>query len=93
MANTDAGRSEHALIDSYIEQNPDRPGLDEARLIGFGIPIWAMVGYYWAVGEQPARVAEDYEIPEEAVAAALAYYHRHRALIDARLAANAAPIA
>jgi uncharacterized protein (DUF433 family) len=85
--------AEDDLIATYIEQNADRPGLDEARLIGFGIPVWAIVGYYFGVGEQPGRVARDYEVPEEAVAAALAYYRRNRVLIDARLAANAAPIA
>lgn len=35
------------------------------------------------------RVAEDYEVSPEAVAAALAYYQENRGAIDARLAANA----
>ncbi len=34
------------------------------------------------------RVADDYDIPVEAVEAALAYYREHRAVIDDRLAAN-----
>jgi len=35
-----------------------------------------------------AAVAADYHVPEEAVAAALAYYRQHKGDIDARLAAN-----
>ena len=34
-------------------------------------------------------IAEGYEIPADAVRAALAYYDRHRAVIDARLLLNA----
>jgi hypothetical protein len=36
-----------------------------------------------------ARVAADYALPCEAVKAAIAYYQRHKNLIDARIAANA----
>jgi len=81
------------LIATYIEQNSQRPGLEEARLKGFGVPVWALVGYYFAVGARLQRVAEDYELPEDAISAALAYYQRYRAFIDARLDANAAAIA
>jgi uncharacterized protein (DUF433 family) len=82
-----------ALIARYIEQHPRRPGIDEARLIGFGVPVWAIVGYSFAVGGEIDRVASDYEVLEGAVRAALAYYRRHHAVIDARLAANATPVA
>ena len=34
------------------------------------------------------RVAKDYEIPREAVEAAIAFYRLHRAVIDNRIAAN-----
>ena len=37
-----------------------------------------------------AKVAAAYDLPEQAVEAAVQYYQRHRALIDARLALNAA---
>jgi hypothetical protein len=33
-------------------------------------------------------MAADYEVPREAVEAALAYYREHRETIEARLAAN-----
>jgi uncharacterized protein (DUF433 family) len=65
--------------------------LDAKRLMEQHIvPIWAIVGHWRAVDEDGARVAQSYRIPREAVEAALAYYRRHAAVIDARLAANAA---
>lgn len=76
-----------ALIAEYIEQHPDRPGKDEARLKQYGISVWAIIGH-WRGDGNAARVAADYEIPTEAVEAALAYYERHKAIIDNRLAAN-----
>jgi uncharacterized protein (DUF433 family) len=75
-------------ISQYIDLNPYRPGLDEARLKEFGVPVWALIGYLPAVGGAVNRVAADYELPVEAVEAAIAYYHQHRSLIDARVAAN-----
>jgi uncharacterized protein (DUF433 family) len=78
------------LIDHYIELDPHRPGSGEARLKEYGVPVWALVGHMNAVHGQVAQVAEDYDLPYEAVEAALAYYDRHRAAIDARLQANAA---
>lgn len=73
------------------EEHPDRPGPADARLAGSGVPVWALVGYYRVTGGDLARVAADSDPPEEAMKAALRCYERHRAAIDARLAANAAP--
>lgn len=81
-------QTHHTLIERYIEQNPHRPGLDEARLIGYGVAVWALIGYLSGASGDVARVAEDYNIPLEAVQAAIAYYDEHRILIDARRAAN-----
>jgi uncharacterized protein (DUF433 family) len=78
-----------ALVERYVEANPDRPGGDEARLVEYGVPVWALVGHYHAVGADAAWVAEDYELPLPAVEAALACYRMHKAVIDARIAANA----
>lgn len=80
------------LIATYVEQHPNRPWVEEARVVGFAVPVWALVGHYFGVGGQVDQVAQDYDLPKEAVLAALAYYRRHRACIDARLEANAAPI-
>ncbi len=78
------------LIDRYIERDSLRRGVEEARLVGFGVPVWALVGHMRATGGDASRLATDYELPIEAVSAALAYYQLHRNAIDARVAANAA---
>jgi uncharacterized protein (DUF433 family) len=78
------------LIARYIDADARRGrGLSDARLREYGTPVWALIGYLRAVGGDIDRVASDYEIPREAVEAALAYYERHKALIDARLLLNA----
>lgn len=81
--------SERELIARWIVPNPYRPGLGEARIHDTGVPVWALVGHLPAAGGDPAQVAYDYELPEEAVRAALAYYRKHHTSIDARLAQNA----
>ena len=86
-ADTRAGES---LMTRWIEANPRKPWEAEARILGTGIPVWALIGYLPAVDDDYEQVAHDYGLPLEAVRAAVAYYHTHRAAIDARLAANAA---
>ena len=78
------------LIARYIEQNPHYPSLDAARLRKYGVSVWSIIAHLHAVGGDVAHVAADYGLPCEAVEAALAYYRRHKDLIDARIAANAA---
>ncbi len=75
------------LVAAYIEQNPDRPGKDEARLKTYGVSVWAIIGY-WKTTGNIAETAAGYDVPIEAVEAALVYYDRHRELIDARLDVN-----
>jgi uncharacterized protein (DUF433 family) len=77
------------LIAQYMEPNPDRAGAANARIAGYSVPVWALVGYLEAVHGDVARVAHDYGLPLNAVEAALAYYEAHRDFIDDRLAANA----
>lgn len=83
---------EQALITHWIERDPRRPGPSEARLVGCGVAVWALVGALPIVGGDIAELAEAYEVPREAVEAALAYYRQHRAAIDARLTLNAEPV-
>lgn len=82
--------SDNDRITAYIELNPHRPGPDEALLKAYGVPVWALIGYLPAVGGSVSHVAADYDVPLEAVEAAIAYYHQHRSIIDARIAANSA---
>ena len=79
---------EDTLIADYIELNPDKPGLDQARIKEYGVAVWALMAYYQATSGDINRVAADYEIPAVHIEAALAYYKRHQALLDARIAIN-----
>ena len=72
----------------YIEENPFKPGLANARLVESGMAIWAFAGALEAAGNDAARVAQDYELSPEQVAAAIAYYERFKDIIDDRRAAN-----
>jgi len=78
------------LLAGYIETNPHYPTPDEARVKGYGVSVWAIIAHLRVVDGDVARVAEDYALPKEAVEAAMAYYHRHKSLIDARIIANVA---
>jgi len=75
------------LAEEHILRSADPA---EARLRLSGAHVWAIVGYWRAVDRDAGAVARDYGIPLEAVRAALTYYEQHKAVIDARLAANAA---
>jgi uncharacterized protein (DUF433 family) len=82
--------SDDELIARYIEPNPYKSGAAEARLAESGVSVWAVIMNYHAVGRDPERVAYEYDLSPEEVCAALAYYERNRAAIDARLARYAA---
>jgi uncharacterized protein (DUF433 family) len=58
-----------------------------------GVHVWALIGYLRANGEDVDRAARAYDLPREAVKAALAYYKRRQAVIDARLTLQAASFA
>ncbi|MBI2761348.1 MAG: hypothetical protein HYX51_07990 [Chloroflexi bacterium] len=81
--------TETQLIEKWIEPNPHRPGADEAQLTGYGVAVWALVGYLSRMDWNVEAVAQAFDVPCEAVEAALAYYRRHKAVIDNRRAANA----
>lgn len=92
-ATPDADQSAGAdrLIAEHVARNPNRPGRDHARLAGTAFPVWAVVGYVAALSpeaplaERIERAAADYEVSPDAIAAAVAYYRRHKGLIDARI--------
>jgi len=78
---------DEATINEYIELNPDRPALYEARLKEEKVPVWALIGYYLG-GATAKEVAEDYDLPLDVVEAAIAYYECHSEAIEARINAN-----
>lgn len=96
MRDADAAREDGVrlgdaeLIRKHIEMDPHRPGPAEALLRDSGVHVWAIVGQWQAAGRDASYVAESYELPLEAVLAALAYYRQNMAVIEARLAANVA---
>jgi uncharacterized protein (DUF433 family) len=75
-----------ALIARYIRQDPYHPGRHEAivDLEDRSVSVWTIIGYLDS-DEGWRQAAADYDLPADALAAALAYYARHRALIDAKL--------
>ena len=77
------------LIARYVEEDPRRPGPSNARIVDWWIPVWAIVGYLQAMPGEVQEVADGYEIPLDAVLAAIAFYQRHQDAIEARIAANA----
>lgn len=55
-----------------------------------GVEVWALVAQLPAFEGDAARLASAYGLPLNAVKAALAFYRRHKELIDAQIALNAA---
>ena len=76
------------LIARYIEPNPYHPTLDAARVRQYGVSVWAIIAHLHIVGDDVMQVAADYDLPREALEAAIAYYRRYKDLIDARIVAN-----
>jgi uncharacterized protein (DUF433 family) len=79
---------DQALIDRWIRAHPHKSGLADAVLAESLVPVYAVIGALpGSDGNlmEVAEVAAAYEVPQEAVAAAIAYYRRHQPLIDERI--------
>ena len=80
-----------ALVAQYIAQDSSRAGLYNAYIVPHGPAVYMLISQFWAVnGGNVALAAADYDLTDEAVEAALAYYERHQAAIDARIEAHLA---
>jgi uncharacterized protein (DUF433 family) len=79
-------RSGSVAEEVEIALDPNRPGVERARLVEAGVAVWALIGYMGGENGDIARTAADYGISEAEVRAALAYYRAHRTEIDALLA-------
>jgi uncharacterized protein (DUF433 family) len=77
--------STDVAVKKYIEQHPRKRDPAEARLVQSGTPIWSLIGYLIGVDWDRERTARDYDIPREAVDAAIAYYHEHEADLTPRI--------
>ena len=84
--------NDDVLIDAFVDLPPHVPDAGDARLAAYGYPVWIVIDALAASDHDIARVARDYEVPEDAVRAAVAFYHRHREAIDIRARANAAAV-
>lgn len=76
-----------SLISAHIEPHPFRDSKAEARIRDAGVSVWALVAAYLQTPGPNAleQVAEAYDITVDDMRAALAYYKRHKRVIDARL--------
>ena len=74
------------LIGKYIDTSH---GILKARVVPEEIHVWAIIGYLQAIDWNEAKTANDYDLPLEAVQAAVAFYKKHSAAIDAYLEMNA----
>jgi hypothetical protein len=74
-----------ALIDQYVQQDPNRRGRHEARVVTeIASPqIWILIPYLRAARVE--EIAEAYNLPMEAVLAAIGYDRRLPDLFDARI--------
>ena len=84
------GANDDALIDAYVDFPRQRSDPGDARLAGYGYPVWIVIDALAATDQDLPRVAREYELPEDAVKVAVAFYRRYRDAIDARARANAA---
>jgi uncharacterized protein (DUF433 family) len=80
--------SDEELIATYLEPSSRRRGLAETWLKESTVPVWALIGHLPAVDYDITRLADEYDISLAEAEAALAFYERHKAVIDARIAAN-----
>lgn len=82
---------DNELIAEYILVDPDRGDVEDARLVRYGVPVWALIGYLHPNLERQEwdDAARAYQIPVDAVHAAVAFYDRHKHAIDTRIASNA----
>lgn len=83
--------TDQELIEKYIDPNWDRyGGRADARLRKYGVSVWALIGQLRAIGGDLDELAREYDLPREAVDAAMAYYQQNREYIEARLLLNSA---
>jgi uncharacterized protein (DUF433 family) len=78
------------LIARYVETGPTQPAPDVARVIKTGASVTPLINWLRSVDWDIDKTAPAYALSVEAVEAAVAYYERHRDVIDARITLNTA---
>lgn len=94
MAQVDRKRAtkDQELIERYIDLDWERYGRGraDAWLKDYGVSVWALIAYARANDADLDELAAAYELPRDAVDAALAYYRQNKKYIEARLLVNEA---
>jgi uncharacterized protein (DUF433 family) len=83
-------RTDEELVARWIEPNPHKPRPAEAWVLPRHVSVWAVIRQLELDAWKVKCVAEGFELPVEAVEAAIRYYRRHRADVDARIIRNRA---
>jgi len=82
---------EQRLIEEHIGLDQEQyGGRADARLRMSGVPVWALVAYLGVYEGDVDQVARDFDLSEEEMAAALAFYRRNKKYVDARVLLNEA---
>ena len=82
---------EQQLIEKHVDLDYDRyGGRADARLKHSGVSVWAIVGYLGVYDGDVDEVARIYELSQDEMDAALAYYRRNKKYVDARILLNEA---
>jgi hypothetical protein len=76
---------EQELIDRLIEQHNRKRGYAESIMVENGASVWVRIHDWLSVGDL-ARVKKNWDLTDEALIAEIAYYRRHKQVIDARIA-------
>ncbi len=82
-----SGLDEQQLIEKHIDLDYDRYPYRraDAWLRESGVSIWVIIRNLDMYQGDRGQVARDFDLSEEEVDAALAYYQRHKKYVDARI--------
>jgi uncharacterized protein (DUF433 family) len=81
------------LIEEYLEEDPDRPGLADVRVKNRGVHVWALIGFLQGNRWDVQYTAGAYRLSKDVVEAAIAFYQRYEDIIDSRIDVNTPPAA
>ncbi len=76
-----------ALIERYVEPNPWGGGRHGAMLKESGVSVWILANRL-QTGTSVCKPGQEYNLSEEAVEAAQAFYEQNREIIDAWILIN-----
>lgn len=83
-------RDDDLLISRHVVLPDNSRDPTDARVMPAGYSVWILIDALNAAGGKLDAAAEEYAIDVEVMRAAVAYYSRHRAVIDAKIIVNAA---